>query len=196
MPGHGLTIDTSSLGNSMQQKPNIVNGNSSNHHQQVLGAPIHSPLHNFAIPTANAKTNLNHNLITKPVAASVQSEMSTTTPTYDKDERNSRNKRYGGRRNEREKEREYTENYYDSQYYKYNNLEEVVGQVIQVAQDQNGCRFLQKKFDEGGSQAIGIVFSEIKDNIVSLMMDPFGNYLIQKLLDKCSEEQRTQVRIA
>ncbi len=25
------------------------------------------------------------------------------------------------------------------------------------------------------------------------MMDPFGNYLIQKLLDRCSEEQRLQV---
>ncbi len=25
-------------------------------------------------------------------------------------------------------------------------------------------------------------------------MDPFGNYLIQKLLDRCSEEQRLQVR--
>jgi len=34
---------------------------------------------------------------------------------------------------------------------------------------------------------------EILEKLVDLMMDPFGNYLIQKLLDRCSEEQRLQV---
>lgn len=66
-------------------------------------------------------------------------------------------------------------------------------QVLSVAKDQNGCRFLQRKFDEGGSGAIGSVFPEVLDNLIELMVDPFGNYLIQKLLDRCSEEQRLQV---
>ena len=30
--------------------------------------------------------------------------------------------------------------------------------------------------------------------LVELMVDPFGNYLIQKLLDRCSEDQRFQAR--
>jgi len=109
-------------------------------------------------------------------------------------EDNRRGKRY----NRREREREMNFNsaadaYYDSQFLKFNSIEEVVGQVIQVAQDQNGCRFLQRKFDEGGAQTIALVFPEILDNIMHLMKDPFGNYLIQKLLDRCSEDQRTQV---
>jgi len=33
----------------------------------------------------------------------------------------------------------------------------------------------------------------VLDNLIELMVDPFGNYLIQKLLDRCSEEQRLQV---
>ena len=33
---------------------------------------------------------------------------------------------------------------------KFQSLDEVVGQLMSVAQDQNGCRFLQRKFDEGG----------------------------------------------
>jgi hypothetical protein len=41
---------------------------------------------------------------------------------------------------------------------KYQSLEEVVGKVMEVAQDQNGCRFLQKKFDEGGPASISLVF--------------------------------------
>lgn len=76
---------------------------------------------------------------------------------------------------------------------KYGSLEEVAGRVAEVAQDQNGCRFLQKKFDEGGPAAIAAVFGEVLERLVELMSDPFGNYLIQKLLDRCSEEQRLQV---
>jgi hypothetical protein len=75
----------------------------------------------------------------------------------------------------------------------YTSLEDVKGQVLQVAKDQNGCRFLQRKFDEGGPATISMVFNEVLDNLIALMMDPFGNYLIQKLLDRCSEEQRLQV---
>ena len=69
-------------------------------------------------------------------------------------------------------------------------------QVVGVAKDQNGCRFLQRKFEEGGAAAIAAVFPEILDNLIELMVDPFGNYLIQKLLDRCSEEQRLQVKAA
>lgn len=65
--------------------------------------------------------------------------------------------------------------------------------MLSVAKDQNGCRFLQRKFDEGGAASIAMVFPEVLDNLIELMVDPFGNYLIQKLLDRCSEEQRLQV---
>ena len=40
-----------------------------------------------------------------------------------------------------------------------------------------------------------MVFDEVLENVVGLMMDPFGNYLIQKLLDRCSEQQRLEVRV-
>ena len=49
----------------------------------------------------------------------------------------------------------------DGQGAKYVNLEEVVGQVLTVARDQNGCRFLQRKFDEGGAAAVAVVFPEV-----------------------------------
>ena len=77
--------------------------------------------------------------------------------------------------------------------YHLQTLEEVVGQLLIVAQDQAGCRFLQRKFDEGGVEAVSVVFPEILENVVELMIDPFGNYLIQKVLEKCSEQQRTEI---
>ncbi len=51
----------------------------------------------------------------------------------------------------------------------------------------------QRKFDEGGASAVAVVLPEVLDSLVELMMDPFGNYLVQKMLDRCSEDQRLEV---
>ncbi|XP_012568845.2 uncharacterized protein [Cicer arietinum] len=76
---------------------------------------------------------------------------------------------------------------------KYNSLSEARGCIYLIAKDQNGCRFLQRMFDEGRTKDAQVIFNEIIGHVVELMMNPFGNYLMQKLLDVCSEEQRTQI---
>ena len=76
---------------------------------------------------------------------------------------------------------------------KYNSLVEAQGHIYLMAKDQHGCRFLQRLFDEGTPQDVQIIFNEIIDHVVELMMNPFGNYLMQKLLDVCSEDQRMQI---
>lgn len=78
---------------------------------------------------------------------------------------------------------------------KYNSLVEAQGHIYVMAKDQHGCRFLQRMFDEGTPQDVQIIFNEIIDHVVELMMNPFGNYLMQKLLDVCSEEQRMQMLV-
>ncbi|XP_054804103.1 uncharacterized protein LOC129307233 [Prosopis cineraria] len=75
----------------------------------------------------------------------------------------------------------------------YNSLAEVQGYIYLLAKDQHGCRFLQRVFDEGTPQDVQVIFSEIIEHVVELMMNPFGNYLMQKLLDVCTEEQRMQI---
>ncbi|MCD7455939.1 hypothetical protein HAX54_030226 [Datura stramonium] len=64
--------------------------------------------------------------------------------------------------------------------------------VYLAAKDQLGCRYLQKIFDEGTSEDVQIIFNGIIHHIFELMKDPFGNYLVQKLLTVCSDEQRMQ----
>ncbi|XP_015886236.3 uncharacterized protein LOC107421499 [Ziziphus jujuba] len=78
---------------------------------------------------------------------------------------------------------------------KYSSLAEAQGYIYLIAKDQHGCRFLQRMLDEGTPQDVQIIFSEIIDHVVELMMNPFGNYLMQKLLDVCNEEQRMQILI-
>ena len=76
---------------------------------------------------------------------------------------------------------------------RFGSVGECVGQVGVLARDQHGCRFLQRKFDEEGVEAVDLCFDEIIAEVVELMMDPFGNYLVQKLLECCSDEQRMGV---
>ncbi|EXB55300.1 Putative pumilio-7-like protein [Morus notabilis] len=76
---------------------------------------------------------------------------------------------------------------------KCNSLADARGYIGLLAKDQHGCRFLQRILDEGPREDVKIIFDEIIGNAVELMMNPFGNYLMQKLLDVCNEEQRTQI---
>ncbi|KAJ0988608.1 hypothetical protein J5N97_006964 [Dioscorea zingiberensis] len=74
----------------------------------------------------------------------------------------------------------------------YDRWVDIEGYISYIAKDQHGCRFLQRKFDEGKDQ-VDKIFNGIIDHVAELMTDPFGNYLIQKLLDVCSEEQRMSI---
>lgn len=76
---------------------------------------------------------------------------------------------------------------------KYNSLNEVTGRIYLMAKDQYGCRFLQRKFAEGTQEEIDMIFEEIIDHIVELMTDPFGNYLVQKLLEVCTKDQQMKI---
>ncbi|XP_020588923.1 pumilio homolog 12-like [Phalaenopsis equestris] len=71
----------------------------------------------------------------------------------------------------------------------FNSVDEISGRIVLMAKDQHGCRFLQRKFAEGSQEDIDNIFSKIIFHIVDLMTDPFGNYLIQKLLEVCNEEK-------
>ena len=70
------------------------------------------------------------------------------------------------------------------------NDEELANYSYILAKDQKGCRFLQKKLEEKTNFATDYLFKKvikllkkIRNRIVELIKDQFGNYLIQKLLD-------------
>lgn len=67
-------------------------------------------------------------------------------------------------------------------------------EILRFSKDQYGCRFLQKKIDENiiSNYSIRlanfeIIFKEIHPYLYELIIDPFGNYLIQKLTMYCNE---------
>lgn len=71
-------------------------------------------------------------------------------------------------------------------------LDQAIGRVMQLSRDQWGCRFLQAKLDEH-PEAVGLILDELLDYFAELMVDPFGNYLCQKVMEKATPEQRCRI---
>nr|KYP35250.1 Pumilio isogenyy domain family member 4 [Cajanus cajan] len=68
------------------------------------------------------------------------------------------------------------------------------GKILALAKDQVGCRFLQERMRSLASpEEVSFVFLELIGNVVELMLDPSGNYVFQKLVEICCEEQRTSI---
>uniref|UniRef100_A0A7N0TPK0 PUM-HD domain-containing protein n=1 Tax=Kalanchoe fedtschenkoi TaxID=63787 RepID=A0A7N0TPK0_KALFE len=73
------------------------------------------------------------------------------------------------------------------------NLMDLRGQIMALATDQYGCKLLQVKFGDIKEEEVEMILEEVIDKVAGLMMDQFGNYLVQKLIEVCSEEQRTRI---
>ncbi|SPO27733.1 related to PUF4 - member of the PUF protein family [Ustilago trichophora] len=69
-------------------------------------------------------------------------------------------------------------------------LEDLQGDIFALCKDQHGCRFLQKKLEESNPGHRDMIFTETFTHFAELMTDPFGNYLCQKMLEYCTDEQR------
>lgn len=76
---------------------------------------------------------------------------------------------------------------------RFNNvpLESYRGRLFDLCRDQHGCRYLQRKLEDGDADHIQSIFVETCPCIQELMIDPFGNYLCQKLFEHCNEDQRS-----
>ncbi|XWS14766.1 hypothetical protein CRYUN_Cryun35bG0036400 [Craigia yunnanensis] len=73
------------------------------------------------------------------------------------------------------------------------SLGDLSGRILALAKDQYGCRFLQRAIDEASIEEIDIIFMEVIDHVGELMLDPFANYVVQRVVDVCSEEQKSQI---
>ncbi|EPX74631.1 RNA-binding protein Puf3 [Schizosaccharomyces octosporus yFS286] len=70
-------------------------------------------------------------------------------------------------------------------------LSDILGNVVLFSSDQYGSRFIQQKLATCTEEEKEAVFEEIvSDNCLQLMMDIFGNYVIQKFLEYGNAEQK------
>lgn len=65
--------------------------------------------------------------------------------------------------------------------------QDVYTRALEMAKDQTGCRLLQKKLEELNPFTTQAIYEQLADHMGSLMIDPFGNYLVQKLIEVSEE---------
>lgn len=70
-------------------------------------------------------------------------------------------------------------------------LEQLGGEIYTLCKDQHGCRYLQKKLEDRNPEQVHMIWLETNQHVIELMTDPFGNYLCQKLLEYCNDDERT-----
>jgi len=69
-------------------------------------------------------------------------------------------------------------------------LRALLGNVRRLSRDQVGCRLLQQALDEDGPVAATAILNEGLTFWAEAMVDPFGNYLFQKILERIAPEER------
>ena len=69
-----------------------------------------------------------------------------------------------------------------SNLYKLENYE-IAKQSYNLAKDQIGCRFLQKKIEQDTQFSLKLIYPIILEHILETITDQFGNYLIQKFFE-------------
>ena len=72
-------------------------------------------------------------------------------------------------------------------------LDALLGQVRRLSRDQVGCRLVQQALDEEGPMAATLILNEGLPFWGEAMVDPFGNYLFQKILEKITAEERVSL---
>jgi hypothetical protein len=72
-------------------------------------------------------------------------------------------------------------------------LDALLGQVRRLSRDQVGCRIVQQALDEEGAMAATLILNEGLPFWGEAMVDPFGNYLFQKILESITAEERVML---
>ena len=70
------------------------------------------------------------------------------------------------------------------------SLRALLGNVRRLSRDQVGCRLLQQALDEDGATAATAILNEGLTFWAEAMVDPFGNYLFQKILERITPDER------
>ncbi|VEU20623.1 DEKNAAC101502 [Brettanomyces naardenensis] len=155
---------TSSLAGSTNESVNVT-------------ATALTPTHSIAKSPIQSTISSSPSTISSPIPSSTMSPPSqrSLTGTANVHRKHTSNKRRGE----------------DAARFVSASLDDFINEIYYLCKDQHGCRFLQRQLEIGGPEAATKIFNEIQLNVIELMIDPFGNYLVQKLLERVNETQRT-----
>lgn len=73
------------------------------------------------------------------------------------------------------------------------SVTETTGYFAEFAADRYGSRKVQKDLDASTPIEKAIIFNELKQHLLPLVKNQFGNYVIQKMFDLGTSQQRNEM---
>ena len=81
----------------------------------------------------------------------------------------------------------------ENSLYKDKPLNYLANNLNLLGKDQGACRYLQELLNDNPLEAIQFFYEPLCENILELINDQFGNYLIQKIITYLNEEQLLEI---
>ncbi|KAJ6237905.1 pumilio homology domain family member 4 [Anaeramoeba flamelloides] len=73
-------------------------------------------------------------------------------------------------------------------------FQQIIGVIYNIAKDPTECCILQKKIEKSKDPKVcRIILNEISQHIIKLIKDPFGNYLIQKIYEFATDQDKSLI---
>ena len=81
----------------------------------------------------------------------------------------------------------------DSSYYVEKPLEFLAENFSILGRDQGACRYIQQLLDDDPTKVLAVLFTPVCKSILDIINDPFGNYLIQKIITLLNDAQLYEI---
>jgi hypothetical protein len=72
-------------------------------------------------------------------------------------------------------------------------LSYIADNFILLGKDQGACRYIQKLLNDNPIETLKVLYDPLCKNILQLINDPFGNYLIQKIITFLNGDQLLEI---
>jgi hypothetical protein len=72
-------------------------------------------------------------------------------------------------------------------------LSYIADNFILLGKDQGACRYIQKLLNDNPIETLKVLYDPLCKNIMQLINDPFGNYLIQKIITFLNGDQLLEI---
>lgn len=213
MPVKGLHKNNS-LNNQVNNNPKIVNTKAIS--GKIIGAapinPLQGSLNPYLIQSSNIPISLN---VSMPIANQtlinpmnqLVGNITYTNPCQSNTKNNLENSAFLNSQNininsnlvnieaesedesKEAKEDEYVLELIYSRRFSELSDKDLLSNLFLIAKEQAGCRFLQQKIDDNPNFANYELYPEIHEYIGEFICDPFGNYLVQKMLESLTTDK-------
>ena len=181
-----ITMGNNGLNNFNNIYNSINNNNFGQNYNQMKG--IYMNLNNPYFPQNNI--NPNYTFFNNINNANMNNNNNSNNNIKNNINNNTNNKMNNQQKNDFKKKKPKK---LDNSFYMDKPLSFLGDNINMLSKDQGACRYLQNLLETNPQETLNYLYKPLCSNILLLINDPFGNYLIQKIIIYLNEDQLYEI---